>query len=136
MLAVADQAWGMPPQGALRLDDIPPADAPWEQIAEFAHTFNGYAHFGEGWGEQFNAVRERYFETEELPDDVDGLRAACSASSGWIVFRGATTSPSARPMPKVCVTLSTTQTSRARRRSVTAALSWIGCANCWLSGRN
>ncbi len=75
MLAVADQAWGMAPQGALRLDDIPPADAPWEQIAEFAHTFNGYAHFGETWGEQFNAVRERYLETDELPADVDDLRA-------------------------------------------------------------
>jgi len=75
MLTVADQAWGMPPQGALRLDDVPPPDAPWEQIAEFAHTFNGYAHLGEAWGEKFNAVRERYFETEELPDDVDELRA-------------------------------------------------------------
>ena len=75
MLAVADQAWGMPAQGALRLDDIPPAGAPWEQIAEFAHTFNGYAHFGEAWGEQFNVVRERYLETEELPNDVDDLRA-------------------------------------------------------------
>jgi len=75
MLAVADQAWGMQAQGLLRLDDIPLPDAPWEQIAEFAHTFNGYAHFGEAWGARFNAVRERYFETEELPDDLDDLRA-------------------------------------------------------------
>ncbi len=65
----------MKAQGALRLEDVPAVDAPWERIAEFAHTFNDYAHFGEQWGEKTNAVRERYFETRELPDEIDDLRA-------------------------------------------------------------
>lgn len=59
----------------MQVDDVPPPDAPWERIADFARTFDGYAHFGEAWGERFNAVHESYFETEELPDDVDDLRA-------------------------------------------------------------
>lgn len=75
MLAVAERAWGLEVQGALRLDDLPAIDAPWEQIAEFAHTLNGYAHFGEQWGERFNAIRERYFETGALSGDLDDLRA-------------------------------------------------------------
>jgi ADP-ribosylglycohydrolase len=75
MLAVVLQAWGLEAHGALRLDDVPTPDGPWDRISEFAHTFNGYAHFGENWGERVSAVRDRYFETDALPDDIDDLRA-------------------------------------------------------------
>jgi hypothetical protein len=75
MLAVADQAWGIAAQGTLRVEDVPASDAPWEGIAEFAHTFNGYAHLGDEWGQRCRAARVRYFETHELPGDVDDLRA-------------------------------------------------------------
>ncbi len=75
MLEVANQAWGVEAQGALRLEDVTTPDAPWEGISEFAHTFNGYAHFGEDWGERFSAVRDRYFQTGALPNDIDELRA-------------------------------------------------------------
>ena len=66
--------WRVDPQHALRISDIPTVDAPWEQIAEFAHTFDGYAHFGSDWGEHLSAVRERYFATGDLPSDLDDLR--------------------------------------------------------------
>lgn len=75
MLAVADQAWGIHPQGALRLEDVPPTDASWERIAEFAHSFSGYAHLGGDWAERCNAARTQYQERRELPSDVDDLRA-------------------------------------------------------------
>jgi len=75
MLDVVRRAWGLCPVGALRRDDVPAPDAEWERIAEFAHTFDGYAHFGEHWGERFNVVRERFLETGELPAEVDDLRA-------------------------------------------------------------
>jgi hypothetical protein len=61
-------------QDELRLRDVPTTNAPSEQIAEFAHTFDGYAHFGEDRGERFNAARERYFASGELPHDLDDLR--------------------------------------------------------------
>lgn len=66
--------WRVDPQGALRLSDVPMIDAPWEQIAEFAGTFDGYAHFGENRGERLSAVRERYLATGDLPSDLDDLR--------------------------------------------------------------
>lgn len=75
ILAVADQAWGVKPHGVLRIQDVPAIDAPWGQIAEFAHTFDGYAHFGEQWSERFNTARERFVETGDLPVDLDDLRA-------------------------------------------------------------
>jgi hypothetical protein len=31
---------------ALRLEDIPPPDAPWSVIQRFALTFDGYGHWG------------------------------------------------------------------------------------------
>lgn len=76
MLLVADR-WGLAPTGLLTLDDVPSPDADWTQIGEFAQlTFNGYAHFGEEWGERTNAIRERFFASGELPDDIDDLRGA------------------------------------------------------------
>jgi hypothetical protein len=75
ILEVVRRAWGVEPEGALRMEDVPTPDADWDRIAEFAHTFDGYAHFGERWGERYNAVRQRWSETGELPDDIDDLRA-------------------------------------------------------------
>lgn len=75
MLAVADQAWSLKARGALRIEDVPSPDAPWERISEFAHSFSGYAHFGKHWGARISAVRDRYVETGELPDAIDDLRA-------------------------------------------------------------
>jgi len=34
------------PNETLSLDDVPPGDAPWRDIARFALTFNGYAEWG------------------------------------------------------------------------------------------
>jgi hypothetical protein len=31
----------------LSLKDVPAVDGPWEDISVFAHTFDGYEHFGE-----------------------------------------------------------------------------------------
>lgn len=75
MVDVVRRVWRSEPEGALRSDEVPTPDADWQRIADFAHTFDGYAHFGEEWGERFNAVRERYFESGELPDAIDDLRA-------------------------------------------------------------
>lgn len=75
MLRIAREAWGVESEGSLRPEDIPSDEAEWQQIVEFAHTFDGYAHFGESWGERFNAVRQQYQATGALPDDIDDLRA-------------------------------------------------------------
>jgi hypothetical protein len=34
------------PDEALRLGDVPPPDADWEEICQFAHTFDGYEYWG------------------------------------------------------------------------------------------
>jgi hypothetical protein len=67
--------WAVDAQEALKLQDVPTTSAPWEQIAEFAHAFDGYAHFGNDWGEHVSAVRERYFASGDLPHGLDDLRA-------------------------------------------------------------
>lgn len=46
-----------------------------QEIAKFAHTFDGYAHFGEAWGERVNGYLTAYEDRGELPDDVEDLRA-------------------------------------------------------------
>ncbi len=66
--------WGVDAQDALKLQDVPTTSAPWEQIAEFARAFDGYAHFGEDWGERVGVVRERYFAGGGLPHHLDDLR--------------------------------------------------------------
>lgn len=60
----------------LSLDDVPTANAPWEEIAEFAQSFNGYAHFGNDWLRRMSAMRERFLATGELGDSIADLRAA------------------------------------------------------------
>lgn len=62
------------PQGALLLDAVPAVDAPWEHINEFAHTFDGYSHFGDAWSERVRRASERFFDTGELPNSIDDLR--------------------------------------------------------------
>lgn len=46
-----------------------------KRYAAFAHTFNGYEHFGESWGERLNEARSNWEETGELPAEIDDLRA-------------------------------------------------------------
>lgn len=67
----------------LTLGDVPRVDGPWQEINEFAHTFDGYAHFGEAWGERFNAVRQDYVANGQLPAAIDDLRACL-----FLEFRG------------------------------------------------
>ena len=45
------------------------------QVAEFAHTFDGYRHFGEAYEERLSALRRRWESDGALPDDLDDLRA-------------------------------------------------------------
>jgi hypothetical protein len=91
MLDVVRRAWGVEPEGALHVDEIPAPDAEWARIGEFS-TFDGYAHFGEDWGRRFNAVRERWFETGSSPATSTTCGRACSSSSAGTASRGATTS--------------------------------------------
>lgn len=74
----------------LRVTDVPAPWDPWDEIARFAHTFDGYAVLGRApdgepddtdddrtvtrTGEQANAVEAAYLETGELPADLDQLR--------------------------------------------------------------
>jgi hypothetical protein len=88
----------------LTLDDVPRVDGPWQEINEFAHTFDGYAHFGEAWGERFNAVRQDYVENGQLPAAIDDLRACLFLEFGRIASPGGTTSRLASRMPRACDT--------------------------------
>lgn len=45
------------------------------QVAEFAHTFDGYRHFGDAYEERLTAIRRRWEQDGTLPDDIDDLRA-------------------------------------------------------------
>ena len=44
------------------------------ELARFAMTFDGYAHFGEHWAEVLAAREEEWREARTLPRDVDALR--------------------------------------------------------------
>jgi hypothetical protein len=57
------------------MTEVPKPDAAWDEIAKYPHTSNGYEYFGDDWAAGFKVVRERFFETDELPDEVDELRA-------------------------------------------------------------
>jgi hypothetical protein len=86
------------------LGDVPRVDGPWQEINEFAHTFDGYAHFGEAWGARFNAVRQDYVANGQLPADIDDLRACLFLEFRGIASPGATTSRLASRMPRACDT--------------------------------
>jgi len=47
-----------------------PVDADWAVVNAFAHTIDGYMHFGDAWGERLAAAHGG-----ELPEDVDDLHA-------------------------------------------------------------
>ncbi|MBJ7470008.1 MAG: hypothetical protein JHD16_01845 [Solirubrobacteraceae bacterium] len=46
-----------------------------DDLGRFAMTFDGYAHFGERWGEVLAARREEWEEARTLPRDASALRA-------------------------------------------------------------
>jgi hypothetical protein len=48
---------------------------PFNKIVEFAHTFDGYTHFGmERCAEICNAALSTFYHSQVLPDDIDTLR--------------------------------------------------------------
>ena len=55
--------------------DLSAADVPTGALSEFADSFDGYRHFGEHHIERANAIRSRWEDAGELPEDVDDLRA-------------------------------------------------------------
>ena len=64
------------PTDRLTAADLPdPVDS--TQVAEFAHTFDGYRHFGGTHEaiERMEAVRRRWEQDGTLPADLDDLRA-------------------------------------------------------------
>ena len=67
----------MIPGDALRSRHVPANDADWDEIIEFAHTFDGYEHFGsnEACGNFCNAALERFDAIGEIPATLDELRA-------------------------------------------------------------
>ena len=49
---------------------------PFDKIAEFAYTFNGYAHFGmEQCAEIANTALSTFYHTQVLPEDISVIRA-------------------------------------------------------------
>ena len=62
------------------------------EVAEFAHTFDGYRHFGEGYEERLNAIRRRWKADGTLPDDLDDLRACLFLSTVASALSSSTTS--------------------------------------------
>jgi len=64
------------PHGELRLPMIPSSRAEWNLIANFALTYDGYAHKGPGTtgcAGIANAARARYRVDGSLPDSLDHL---------------------------------------------------------------
>ena len=66
--------WQVDALDALKLEDVPTTTAPWEQIAQFAETFDGYAHLSGDWGERMSATRDQYFANGDLPTVISDLR--------------------------------------------------------------
>ena len=62
------------PTEDLRVEHVPRLDD-GDAIATFAHTFDGYQHFGDDWGRLMNETRDRWAEDGSLPADIDHLRA-------------------------------------------------------------
>jgi hypothetical protein len=56
--------------------DLPPTDADWMQIGEFALTFDGYSHWGsfDQCAEVGNRWAKSYAEEQTLPDSLTDLR--------------------------------------------------------------
>ncbi len=62
------------PSHELTVADLPdPENQP--EVAEFAHTFDGYRHFADRYEERMSVVRQRWEADGTLPDDLDDLRA-------------------------------------------------------------
>jgi hypothetical protein len=62
------------PSNRLSAADLPDRNGS-TQVAEFAHTFDGYRHFGESFEERMDEVRKRWESNGTLPDKLDDLRA-------------------------------------------------------------
>ncbi len=60
----------------LGLDTFPKRRDPFDAVVNFAYTFDGYAHFGmEKCAEIANVSLSTFYHSQELPDDIDMLRA-------------------------------------------------------------
>lgn len=64
------------PHERLSVADVPAADAPWEQIAEFGHTFHAYKVAGSVPRVRDLALEdhERFASDGSLPSDLTRLR--------------------------------------------------------------
>jgi hypothetical protein len=76
------------PHRLLTREGLPASRAPFEEIVEFAYTFDGYARFGlEGCGTLANETLARFLHDRTLPDDLDALRACLFFEARrWIVL--------------------------------------------------
>lgn len=77
---------------------MPDPDGNWDEICRYAHTFNGYTHFGERWAERAAEIRDRFGATGELTDDPDDLRAALVARESWIEQHNALSEDASREL--------------------------------------
>jgi hypothetical protein len=55
-------------------DNLPPPEAKWEDIWEFALTFNGYK-YSDKCADIANNAYSKYNEAKQLPDDLSDLRS-------------------------------------------------------------
>jgi len=55
---------------------IPRPSASWDEIIKFAHTFDGYEHWGsfERCADVANSAAEMFEQGEPIPDDADVIR--------------------------------------------------------------
>ena len=64
------------PNFELNLHFLPKSGSGWPEIGKFAHSFNGYSHWGsfEKCGEIANNILEEYKASGELPANLTHLR--------------------------------------------------------------
>jgi hypothetical protein len=55
-------------------DNLPPLKAKWEDIWQFALTFNGYK-YSDRCADIANKAHSKYDESKQLPDDLSDLRS-------------------------------------------------------------
>jgi hypothetical protein len=69
---------------------VPPDDAPWEAVFDFALTYDGYKHHGsEGAFAVSRSLYDQWRRTRDLPDDLAAIRCALfieQRSAHWTEF--------------------------------------------------